>query len=193
MAYINGKRTVYCRNCYQKGHNRRSCPKLSPEMKARYATGDRARKCSYCLETGHTRPKCTARKSDMATYAQKNADYRRETLERMVSMGIGVGSLIYTGEPRDNLQPHDLYMIDRIEWEDVQAKQAHNYAFHGIPMTEEGYSNTFVMPPTENTHGWRKLNVLTRRPEIEIRSAIPSGWLDGTSGIERFFNKKRRY
>lgn len=195
MAWVNGRRTVRCRHCFLAGHNRRNCPTLSPEAKAQYATGDRARKCSYCGEAGHTRPKCGQMKDDKLAYTVRNAEYRREILERMVSMGLGIGSLVYNGDPKDiaAIKPSELYMIDRIDWDEAQNKHQSAYIFHGTNLAPDGYSNTFMMPPPENVRAWHRLNVLTRRPEVDIRSAIPSGWLGGSSGIDRFFNKKRRY
>lgn len=191
MAFINGKRTVYCRHCYQKGHNRRSCPTLSPEMKERYASGgDLARKCSYCGEAGHTRRKCEKRQTDMSAYVVKNAQYRKEFLEHLVALGVGAGSLVYTGETVEDLNslaPSQLYMVQGIDWDNVQAHAKHAYLLHCVNVAPEGYANTFMVPPPDNMRSWYKLNVLTRADESVIRNAVPAGWFAGTSGIERFF------
>ena len=94
MAWVKGKRTVYCRRCYGTGHNRRSCPQASPETKQRYKDGDLARKCTYCREKGHTKRKCNQRNADIANYVKENKVYRKAVIEQMQREGLSIGALV---------------------------------------------------------------------------------------------------
>lgn len=193
MAWLNGKRTIYCRYCGNKGHNRRSCPSLSPEMKARYTTGDRARKCSYCHESGHNRASCKTLKIDKVAYIQENAMFRFAALNDMKNAGIGIGALVshshYNGEPTniDMLNPDDLYIITEIAWDAVQARRPGQYIFHAQSVKDQSYTDSFSLPGASS---WRVARVLSAATPESIEASVPSNWLKGESNIDQFFNRK---
>ena len=191
MAYINGKRTVYCRQCYTKGHNRRGCPQLSPVLKARMQSGDLARKCSWCRQSGHTKAKCEIRQTEMNEYITENAKYRGEVLALMESMGMGYGALIVPKRNnRKELDKEELSIITSIDWDNVQLKakdnrtvKAHN-AFHD-------WHHEYCVPAVANIYwAYGQVEVINKA-KSSIREDMPADWLNGQSGIDRFFSGRR--
>ena len=185
MAYvngINGRRTVTCRNCWQLGHNKRHCPTLSPDMKEYYAGKGKA-KCSWCKETGHNKKTCGKLKTEKAQYISANAEYRRNFLHTLLRHGIGIGSLVkYMRE--DSYNKDKLYIVTDFEWDGVQQKAPNRRVIYANAVNTQ-YDERFELP--DNGMGWSEPKTLTRRPEDEIKAMVPAGWLDGTSGIDRFF------
>jgi hypothetical protein len=196
MAYKNGKRTVYCRQCYQVGHNRRGCPTLSPELKAMYKNGDRARKCSYCSEKGHTKRKCEKRTKDIAEYAAENKKYRKAYLDAMVQHGLSIGSLVtHMGAKGEmslaDMKPEHIGMVTHIEWNDIQYRRRSNRPIQAKRLGEQENTYNSDMwlgnPPinSDDYESWGRCQVLSRRNDI--MSYVPADWLDGLSGAEEFF------
>ena len=191
MAYMNGKRTVYCRQCFTKGHNRRGCPQLSPVLKARMESGDLARKCSWCRQSGHTKAKCEIRQTEMNEYITENAKYRGEVLALMESMGMGYGALIVPKRNnRKELDKEELSIITNIDWDNVQLKakdnrtvKAHN-AFHD-------WHHEYCVPAVANIYwAYGQVEVINKA-KSSIREDMPADWLNGQSGIDRFFSGRR--
>lgn len=187
MAWKDGKRTVYCRHCYQKGHNRRGCPQLSPETKTRMKSGDLARKCSWCKQGGHTKTKCEIRQTEMAAYIKENAKYRGEVLALMENMGMGYGALVTPKRNENNeLSKEELSIITKIDWDNIQLKdrahravKAHN-TFHD-------WEHEYCSPALKDTHwAYGQLTVINKA-KTNIREEVPADWLSGRSGIKRFF------
>jgi hypothetical protein len=195
MAWKDGKRTVYCRRCYQTGHNKRSCPQASPETKERYKTGDLARKCSYCKVGGHTKRKCEKRGKDIAEYAAENSKYRKAYLEAMVQHGLSIGSLVthvsIEHKTIDDMKPEYIGMVTHIEWNDIQYRRRSNRPIQAkrLGVQENTYNSDMWLgsPPitNEDYESWGRCQVLSRRNDI--MSHVPAGWLDGMSGAEEFF------
>ena len=181
MAWLNGKRTVYCRRCYKKGHNKRNCPELTPEQKAMYKDGDKARRCSYCGEPKHNKAGCQKRKADKAAYIIQNAEHRKSMLDDMISLGIGVGALISSVPKPD---ANEIYMVTEIEWANAQRHRIGNYMFKGVGIADSDYWDHFSMP---NTRSWGNTYVISPVSADTIRAGVPSDWLNGTSGIDKFF------
>lgn len=188
MAYMNGKRTVYCRHCYEKGHNRRGCPKLSPEIKAKYhSTGEYGRRCSWCREKGHTRPKCEVRKAEIAQYVRDNAAYRQEVLSMMEASGMGIGALVHPeGEHTTN---EGLGIVKAIDWEGIQLKNK-SYRAIGVYNFVQDWQQDYCVPcgRASGTYTWSygQAKVVTRA-KTPIREDMPDGWLDGTSGVDKVY------
>jgi len=117
-----------CRYCYETGHNRRTCPKKTEDMKA---NADRAiaagnpdawvvrlyeeriaskgkkvsqQKCGYCEERGHTRRKCEVLQKDREWFVQHHNEHVLSAYDYIVSTPIGIGSLFR--------QRHRLYDYD---------------------------------------------------------------------------------
>ena len=191
MAYKNGKRTVFCRQCYQAGHNRRGCPTLSPEVKAMYKTGDRARRCSYCSEKGHTKRKCEKRTVDMAEYIKENAAYRQTMLDNMVATGLSLGCLMVSeDESMEKLTPDDLSLVTEIAWDEIQAKKKSARTVKCMRINAEPnsyYSDVWYSLPRPDKQGysWGHGKVINKRDDI--MKHVPDGWLKGISGADKFF------
>jgi len=110
MSY-NG--TVRCSYCYQKGHNRRTCPELkkfieeNPDswraVQARDAKARASkRKCSWCNQSGHNARTCPV-KAEMTRVVKQNNDVTSEIAQKILTrFGIGRGAVVrfdeYGGE-----------------------------------------------------------------------------------------------
>jgi hypothetical protein len=97
--------TVRCSHCYNKGHNRRSCPKLkqyiednpnsyTAETFNAQAEAGKKRTCGYCEERGHNRKTCRDLKNDVEYYQTLCVEMRRDVLEWLQKNGAGVGALV---------------------------------------------------------------------------------------------------
>ena len=196
MAYKNGKRTVYCRQCYGVGHNRRGCPTLSPEVKAMYKNGDRARKCSYCSEKGHTKRKCEKRTVDITEYIKENSEYRKAVIDKMKWEGLSIGALVidkdYVKEGLDNLKPEHLAMVLNIEWDKIQTNRrdqrvVNTERLHHNPDHWNQYMS-FRAPlvmDDDSRYSWNNYHVVSRGGNIE--KVMPDDFLLGTSGVDDIF------
>lgn len=191
MAYRNGKRTVYCRLCYEVGHNRRSCPKASETLKARYKDGDLARKCSYCKEKGHTKRKCETLAKDKQEYIKQNSQYRDFVMHSMEVQGLSIGCLVmprgYTPE-EIQARPEQIYMIVGVEWDDIQDRQKGNRVLQVRSIVNDEVA-WFAVPRTNSSndyYGYGQCTLLSN-PRGDIRQHMPTGWLDGTSGTDKLF------
>lgn len=188
MAWHNGKRTVRCRRCYGVGHNMRNCPTLSAEQKAAYTTGDKARQCSYCAMKGHNKTSCPKRKTDIQEYANVNAKYRKEMLDIMVSSKIGIGALVKARcRAVEDGDPDKLYMVKNILWNDFQEKNSTARIFECQPLDNDF---TFYMNMVANSrmyYAWNTPVVVGGVNPESIKDSVPPDWLNGSSGIERYF------
>ena len=121
MSY-NG--TVRCSVCYEKGHNKTSCPTLrkaweedptSYQGRQWQRILDRKAKpkvCSYCGTTGHTRAGCDIAKKHKAQFQMDLNLWRKALVKWMSDTGLGIGALVkcnnaayYRGS--DYLYPQD--------------------------------------------------------------------------------------
>lgn len=191
MAYMNGKRTVYCRHCYEKGHNRRGCPKLAPEIKAKYsATGEYGRRCSWCKQKGHTKPKCLARADEIAKYIKENAAYRQEVLSMMEQQGLGIGALVHPEvSDASKIENENLGIVKDIDWSAVQVKNKSNRPIQVYNFVRDWHME-YCVPFARATHGYTwsygQVQVVTKAKR-SIREDMPADWLDGRSGIEKVY------
>ena len=189
MAWRNGKRTVRCYKCYGVGHNRRNCPDNTPEDKARYATGDKSRKCSWCGDAGHNKSSCKSRKAQQAAYIAENAAHRKEVLAFMQANGYGIGALITEsrGEAVGG-EPPVLYMVTDIAWDKVQKKDTSNRILVARSLASDD-EYRFTMPMNNGDkyrYHWYDAAVVSRVKEDYTNP--PVDWLNGSSGIDKYFN-----
>ena len=187
MAWVNGKRTVYCRHCYGTGHNRRGCPQLSEVVKARYKSGDLARKCSWCRQGGHTKTKCEIRLGEIVAYVKENAKYRQDVLSMMENMGMGYGALVVPKRNnRTELDKEELSIITKIDWDNVQLKSKDNRAVKAYS-TVRDWEHEYCVPATVDSYwAYGQLTVINKA-KTSIREDMPADWLTGRSGVDRFF------
>jgi len=94
-----------CGYCCERGHNRRTCPKLkdyvarNPDsyVARREASAQKAastRKCSFCDTAGHNRRKCPTMESMARKAAKMNSEFRKTLLSFMKENGIAEGTLV---------------------------------------------------------------------------------------------------
>lgn len=98
--------TVQCGNCYEKGHNKTSCPILKKaweeDPNSYYGKQwqrilDRKAKpkiCSYCDKSGHTRASCDIVKSHKTQFQAELLLWRTALVKWMKETGLGIGSLV---------------------------------------------------------------------------------------------------
>ena len=185
------RRSVYCRNCGIKGHNRRGCPSLTTAQKEVYANGEKSRVCSWCSQTGHNKTTCNERRKDRAAYVEKNAEFRRVVLASMHAKGLGIGALVTACAPRDRsphdrpLTNHELYIVNDINWSDVQCKVPSLRVLGTVRVTD-GYQYTLSMPSQEDHGGWDQAYVISgvKNPDNIVP---PEDWLKGESGTNKYF------
>jgi hypothetical protein len=94
-----------CSYCYQRGHNRRTCPSLkqyvadnpdsyTARTESRRKASHSDRKCSYCNDTGHNRRTCPTLEKHKRSAVLRNREFRATLLESMREHGFGEGALI---------------------------------------------------------------------------------------------------
>jgi hypothetical protein len=102
MSY-NG--TVNCSHCYNKGHNKRGCPKLKQyiaenpdswvaQKATQAAENAQKRRCSYCAKIGHNRRGCTEFKARVASDLSASRRYRRDFVKEINKLGLTPGALV---------------------------------------------------------------------------------------------------
>jgi len=116
MSYTHTrpKRTVRCRYCGEKGHNKSTCSLRAEQIEelrktdgddhwavARYdrvaakrKSSGKNRKCSYCDASGHNRATCTILNDHIAITKKSNDEFRSATIARWKELNFGLGSLV---------------------------------------------------------------------------------------------------
>ena len=112
--------TVRCGHCYEKGHNRTSCPELKKAWEkdpnsyygrqwATYqARKKKAKTCSYCGTQGHTRAGCAEMKRHKSQFQFELSLWRRAVLKWAKDTGFGIGALVRA--PRSSYRRNGQYM-----------------------------------------------------------------------------------
>jgi len=140
--------SVTCSYCYERGHNRLSCPKrkkyceanpdsheahvMRVEQEARRRSVEK-RSCTYCGEKGHNRRGCQPLKDDKALVLKKNTEYRNHLISKLSENGLGPGALVcyaaneFHSSRRDEESIWDKtvsMVLTSISWGDVDFLQA---------------------------------------------------------------------
>ena len=140
MSYTG---TVTCSYCYNRGHNRSTCPKERDDIAARredYGATDwrvadydqrmerkkqrssgANRRCSYCSEQGHNRRSCSLKKEHVDAFARQNADFRRKVKEHLVEVGVGPGAIIEgrSWNTREGTYEDVPLLLTSISWDEI--------------------------------------------------------------------------
>ena len=101
-----------CGHCYQRGHNRRSCPELRKQIRdnpngyqARIAREKKEhaarnpRVCGWCSESGHNKRTCQKLESDRRSKCKEICAWRKKFLVKAQEVGFGIGTLIKFVDP----------------------------------------------------------------------------------------------
>jgi len=97
-----------CGYCYERGHNRRTCPSVKKQIKANpegYLARTEARKkarqvargprkCGWCNETGHNKRSCQKLAEDRRDHKKQIREWRTQFLTIAKDKGFGVGALL---------------------------------------------------------------------------------------------------
>jgi len=140
------KRTVHCRHCGQRGHNKASCSVLKNKIeklrtedpnnwhvqsydakKAKRARKGKDRTCSYCDNSGHNRATCKDLKEHLSITKGKNSIFRAAIYKRFQALGIGVGTIISSERHTQRIEPENYeggtfripQVITQICWENI--------------------------------------------------------------------------
>lgn len=201
MIMSTRRKTVYCSYCFQKGHNKQTCPVLKsdienlrknfgdhhPEVveydsnrKSVSASASRrakmTRRCTYCGAEGHNTRTCSILKEHIKDATLINKDYCSAVYKRMKGCGIGVGAIIkmirYHSGYRKSTD--DLYMIVDIKWENINFLEPHRKV---------------IVTKCIKTSNFVELSIPYTCPDISVNSwevaspvhtaTPPSDWLDG--------------
>lgn len=155
------KRTVHCRHCGQRGHNKASCTVLKEKMeqlraqdpndwrvrtydakKAKRSQKGKDRKCSYCDEKGHNRATCPDLKAHMSATQEKNVIFRAAMYKRFQALGIGVGTIISSDRNQARVDREDYdsptyripQVITQICWDNINFwNKAYTYFDNNAP------------------------------------------------------------
>ncbi len=149
MSY-NG--TVRCGHCYDKGHNKRGCPKRkkyaaeNPDSYVAQQFADDAkraqnRRCSYCGKKGHNRRGCVELKQAMSGAIAASATFRSACVDYFNKVGLVPGALVV----RRNVETwdRDTHQYDVREAEVAQLIKI-NWALMDHRMQGDAYTNPHV-------------------------------------------------
>ena len=143
--------TVRCGHCYDKGHNKRSCPKLAefakenPDSWAAKRLKDskergKVRRCTYCNLKGHNRATCTHLTVAKEAYVKEAKKWRKGWIEWMVADGFNIGTLIECSPQGYPSRGHGVYMLRAFNWTTLNPQMQNGYyadhAFHLIHPSE---------------------------------------------------------
>jgi len=126
----------YCSWCWEKGHNKATCPKRkkwladNPDSweaieeakkleRRKRRKHHSPRKCGFCRKPGHNAKTCHAKQTIQKNYRAINSLYRRKVLEEMCVMGLGAGALV-NFKPRDQEEPI-VALVKSIKWNRIYA------------------------------------------------------------------------
>ncbi len=196
--------TVRCGNCYEKGHNKRSCPSLRERMEKRLAAdpddyyaksyfkkkeGSKKRTCSYCKGSGHNRRTCPNLKKAVSEWTRCNKAFRAQVLALLRDQGVGPGTLvelpeIYMG---GHYAKNQIGVVTGFKWGVVNVDSFRTTSPVALTVSLVGqYAgktiNYGIPHPDENELGWTQRNQ-KRLQVVSPTSASyiepPDGWASG--------------
>lgn len=179
----------HCRYCGNTGHNRRTCPARSPEVKKadndyhkRYRS--RTRTCRYCRGSNHDRRKCEKLVADRAEWVTRNAAFRKRFLEDAKKEGWGVGCVIKMSHWNN---AEYFYLVEKINWDAIVVDNRYVYAM-GVSQIG-GDDCTNYNPPrhfgvediNDRAYFMKNSDITIENPvPVEtIEKSIPANWLSG--------------
>ena len=201
MIMSTRRKTVYCSYCFQKGHNKQTCPSLKADIEnLRQNFGDQhpevveydsnrksvsasasrrakmIRRCTYCGAEGHNTRTCSVLKEHIKDATEINKDYCSIVYDRMRECGIGVGAIIkmirYQSGYRKSTD--ELYMIVGIKWENINFLEPHRKVIAAKCIKTSDFVDLAIPYncPDISVNSW------------EVASPVPcasppDGWLDG--------------
>ena len=187
--------TVTCSHCWERGHNKRGCPKLKAEIAERREDNpedwrvqmyDQRRKstsrkgekrsCTYCGEQGHNRRTCAILKTHVAALQKAGVEWRRNVVSALESASLGVGSILV----EERWSSKTRYLVTGIRWEGATylSKGRTILRVRDLAQLTKGESgcNLPVMEVLErsSTYVNENLSVLAAKDDI----SVPAGWVE---------------
>jgi hypothetical protein len=129
-----------CSNCWTTGHTKRSCPKMKERAAKWYSENEhlkgtdkypykpyyvqevegyanivKNRVCSWCEEGGHNKRTCPSKKEVFNKNIAKNKEWRRQILDKMREVGLGIGTLL-SSKGRYDTEP-TLWLVRGMDWD----------------------------------------------------------------------------
>lgn len=198
---MSWNRTVYCRRCGGRGHNKRGCPELTPERK-KMLYGNIERLCKWCGEKGHNSRSCKVKEHAKKEYIKDNKTYRIGVMEKMCDLGLGVGALVHFSSWDDNYRTRDfydgrgIYLISKVEWNNIclTARVKKSWYKNGKSSRElwaserspvftkalcddDSYYDTAIS--TAQLFDPTVVKILKGMPSEMVRSSVPEDYLEG--------------
>jgi len=197
------KRSVHCRFCRNKGHNRATCPTYKEKAAsdpnsyaARYyerreeREKNKSRTCSYCCSQEHDKRKCGKLIADRKLAIQTNSDFRHRCLNSFKQQGIGVGCLV---DIRTFVKDFPtLALIYKINWDEISYKQKNWNNISSIEYLVNGEVNKYFNINIDEINLDILSNYITVLEPVKLEQVtmtMPINWLDGTSNIKSFFDQ----
>ena len=198
--------TVTCSHCYNRGHNRRSCPSLkeyvkdNPDSYTARRFKDRqarakTRTCGYCKETGHNRKTCADRKTDLQRAGKVNAEWRGKGVDYLTTTGLGIGSVVQWG--------HRTGLVVGFDWVNANFRST-TQDWEGSFLLVKSFEKlmqgggTALRLPTESevqgesTYGSNRIDcVLSPIDSSLVAAQVPSGWTDEIDSIKELYGSAR--
>jgi hypothetical protein len=215
MSY-NG--TVRCGHCYETGHNKRSCKKLTEALQSRAASENdpdgywtrqyvkrtglnpdgteapkeakakQVRRCKYCGATGHNRRTCEVLKRDIAEAVRENKEFRANLLNSMREAGLGVGALVKGGWRGETR------VVTGIRWDHMNYRSVRSNAVSPLLLSEirnpRQQEEEYLprMEHAEESWGRDRCEVISPISGSAVDATMPADWLNGRSGIKERFD-----
>lgn len=204
--------TVQCGACWEKGHNKRSCPKRKERIERlreqdpddyRVRSYDeeqakgKKRSCKYCSVVGHNTKTCAKKKQDLKVVNIANKHYRTKWIDELLEAGIVPGTLINCGTVTDrNYNRHENCpgIVTDIQWRAVHVKeylQHHNVQLSAlISGAGTPRSQQFRIPKFRNLHGGGgNIEIIGAVPG-SIGFFAPKGWATEDVTKDDWFDNK---
>jgi hypothetical protein len=190
-------RTVKCHYCWNKGHNVKTCVKLTEEVKANLGgyyhrkfskyfdeqgnrkQDNKVRACSYCADLGHTKRNCNVRLQDIVHNIDINSKYRKKVHAWFHEKQLGIGSLvdIYNG----------LYLVTGINWENFVCGRKGHAEKHILiqPVDGKSYYTDFTIDDWAIKTNDDLIKVISGSDNIPYP---PKQWWEGKSEMYLDYN-----
>lgn len=213
---MSWNRTVTCSYCYNRGHNRRSCPDLkqyayeNPDSvdAQRYKdskTAGKQRRCTWCNLQGHNRRTCGSLRIAKEAWKDGTSNWRREWAEWMVELRMGIGALVKVpvmrnyGEPREEV----VKVLVGYQWSTLTEEEQTGYSYGGLMLADLGTlrnKRPYELPehPTLTPHRYDSKPIEIVGPVMtsvsQIIALAPEWFNEGSTchGLDDVFNKDRK-
>jgi len=187
-----------CTHCGQLGHNVRTCSILRKDvvedpngwaairLRRVVNNSSTVRSCSHCKISGHNKSTCMKLKMDRIESIRLNREFRKATIQLFHHYGIGICCML---ELNPYYGSYELVIVENIVWENIIHK---NYLPSIMFCGSNGVRNPYYDLPVDSEffnklEAGTQIKIIEPAPSHIIESGMPTKWLDGKSGFDRYF------